>query len=308
MKVGYVGNFRVPWSTETHVAAAFAELGHAVIQIEGHKLTDRELRARALGCDMVVYAPGRNHVTRDGIRALDAEGIMTVGYHLDLFFGLGREEQIATDPLFACTVVCTPDGGHDLDWIERGVYHVNVRAGVHGPEAIDVEPDPRWWRYDVAFVGSTDSYHAEWPHRRVLVGFLRDLYGDRFVEMPAANGGQRLHGLALNSFYASVPVIVGDSCFAHIDARYWSDRPYEVWGRGGYLVMPFIGELGEEIGYYPGWTPEAWGGLRDAIEDALANEEKRAACRQQFGAQVRKVATYKNRAAELVAASGMIHR
>ncbi len=306
MMIGYVGNFRDSWSTETHVADAFVQLGHTVRRVEGHKLNDLRLLMDTDGCDVVVYAPGRNHVTVDGIAALDASGVTTIGYHLDLFFGLAREDRIGTDALFGCSVVCTPDGGHDLDWKERGVNHVTVRAGVHGPEAVDVEPDPRWWRYDVAFVGSTGAYHPEWPHRQVLIAFLRDLYGERFIEMPAANGGHRLHGLALNQFYASVPVIVGDSCFAHIDARYWSDRPYEVWGRGGYLLMPFIGELGEEIGYYPGWAVEAWRELHDMIELALANEEARAAARTQYGGQVRAVCTYQQRAVELLAAAGIM--
>lgn len=298
-RIAYVGNWRDTWSTETHVAHAFRELGFDVERVGHDGLDDQTLRHIARSKDFVVYAPGRNRLSTWGLRDC---GQPVVAYHLDRFWGLRRECELRTDPMFHAHVVCTPDG--DVHpWSDYGVNHVAVRAGVHGPEAYDGEPDPQYDGAVVGFVGTGGrSYHTEWPHRRELLHRLRAWYGNRFVQRPDGGDQKRLHGDSLNRFYASIPIIVGDSCFASGAARYWSDRPYEVWGRGGFLVMPRIYQLADEIGSYPGFTPYAWEQLHELIESFAARPQLREDVRVRIASKVREDCTYRHRALELIEA------
>lgn len=113
--------------------------------------------------------------------------------------------------------------------------------------------NPRHYPGQVAFVGSWNlraqgdgrwsGYHDEWaPHRRAMLDACRNRYGRDFECYPRAQRGG-LRGQQLADLYATVPVLVGDSCLAPIEdppARYWSDRVPETLGRGGLLVHPDV--------------------------------------------------------------------
>jgi len=307
----YLGNFRHPWCTERHLAKSFMSLGHTVVAVqedEGNPhllmgLID-EHRPRAFIQTRTWSWPSTEWV----LPVMDAcaeRGIVTAGFHLDRLFGLGREDRIASEPMFRSDVVFTADGDDPQKWsgvLEQGFHHW-LRAGIVEDEAVRVAQNPREYGGKlVAFVG-TEHYHPEWPHRAELVAHLRRRWGDRFLKV--GDGNPTVRGLQLNELYASVPVIVGDSCFASEGTRYWSDRPYETWGRGGCLVFPRVDALRDELGDYPSWTVGDFDEL-DAVVHALLDDgtlrDRHAADHHH---RVRATATYRHRAAEMLRVLGL---
>jgi hypothetical protein len=99
---------------------------------------------------------------------------------------------------------------------------------------------------DVGFLGSWVSYgHRDiWPWRYDLVLALNKAYQSKFRVWP--RGGIPIRGWEINALYASVKVMVGDSCLAGGIHHYWSDRVPETLGRGGLLVHPSVEGLRDE--------------------------------------------------------------
>ena len=311
--VCYVGNFSASHSTENDVRRAFEHLGHQVDPVEETQalfwLQSVEgfarLRDRMLDTDLVLhtmtqgaYGPGMTDLWACCAEA----GIPTASIHLDLFYGLSSPKDSGPQrcdlprlhPMFRVDHVFTADGGHDAEFARDGVNHHWLPPAVCHAEAVDVAPNRERWPQDVAFVGST-GYHPEWWHRDRMVTALAKRYGDRFVHV--GNGGQpTVRGLALNELYASVPVIVGDYCFAQRGSRYWSDRFCEVWGRGGYLVFPQTDALAEQVGPYPSWdVAQGFDAMCDAIDLALGDAYHRDGTRERLAAVIRAEHTYLNR-------------
>ena len=79
-----------------------------------------------------------------------------------------------------------------------------------------------------------------------------------------------MRGQELRDLYASVDVVVGDSCFAGSGlANYWSDRIPETLGRGGFLLHPMVPGLEQHfsIGDHLGcWNAGDWDQLGVDIE------------------------------------------
>lgn len=311
MRFAYVGNFRHSHCTENHVAGSLRELGHRVTWIQEDEVDVEKLPGILLDHDAVLYTRTwsvRPKVTSELLQQLRDARIPSIAVHLDLIWGLeGTRERTATaDPMFRCEHVFTADGDHDDEWARVGVNHHWLRAGVYAPECYDAAPDPeRWGEYKVAFVGSYRGYHEAWPHRRVLIDLLREWYRDQFVLVPTP-GQPAVRGAQLNALYATIPVIVGDSILQRGRAgRYWSDRVYETWGRGGCLIFPEVDALVEEIGPYPRWRIGEWDSLREQIGMLLALDDLRAELRATIGAQVREHCTYTNRMAEMLTTVGL---
>src|SRR5690606_15314764 len=114
-----------------------------------------------------------------------------------------------------------------------------------------------------------------------LIAWLRDTYGSRCRFWPVA-GEPPIRGDALRDLYASVKVVVGDSCFAGDPrgVRYCSDRIPETIGRGGFLVHPEVPGVTDGTLYTTGqhlvtWPAGDWQRLRTEIDTALANPDRR---------------------------------
>lgn len=249
----YIGNFQPTWSTENHVAASLEANGHRVLRVQ----ENAEDQWRALpavvareGVEVVLWTrtwalwPELQRQIMDQVRSY---GVGWVGYHLDRWWGLGREHQVHEEPFFRCDLVVTADGGHDEEWAKAGVEHLWMPPAVYGAEArIEGQYRPHY-DHPVVWVGNWARYHPEWPYRRQLVRWLRQRYRDRLGLYPK---GPQLRGTDLNDLYASCAVVVGDSCLAGGATHYWSDRIPEVLGRGGFLIHPYV--PGIEDHYTPG--------------------------------------------------------
>lgn len=247
MRIAYIGNFRVPFSTESHVAQALEELGHHVVRHDEEHVDWRWVphHAAASGTGMVLwththgYAPEAKHDDCQAmLDGLAAHGIPSVAFHLDRWWGLEREHQVH-EPFFRCDLVVTADGGHDAGWARLGVNHVWMPPAVVASEVGRGTFQSRYAK-DVGFVGSWQHYghHAVWPWRFEVVSAVARRYGSRFRAWPRA--GEPLRGQALNDVYASVKVLLGDSCLAGGATRYISDRVPETLGRGGFLLHPRV--------------------------------------------------------------------
>jgi hypothetical protein len=289
VKVFYIGNLgdgSAPHSTENHVARALESIG-----VEVQRVHEQRFRwdASEVAVDSAFvlwththgFAPPRTHrVQKRFVLDLKNRRVPTVAYHLDLWHDLDREHQLH-EPFFACDLVCTADGGDEARWRRYRINHATYPPGVSRDEC-----EPGSFRADfasdIAFVGSWQGgYHAESRHRFELVEWLRSTYGDRCRFWPAA-GNPAVRGEALRDLYASVKVLVGDSCFSG-DPRghgYTSDRVPETLGRGGLLVHPDTPDVTDGRLYESGkhlltWPAGDWDALRSTIDGALADEPMR---------------------------------
>lgn len=320
MKIVYEGNAIVDFATEQHIKRTLQLMGHEVVFVPVGSISTAEIEQliEREHPDLFLLTQPWGSPTATDRCILDccrSQGIPTAGFHLDLFWGLPEREQWVrghTEPLFDCDYLFTPDGDHQDEWQAAGVNHHWLPAGVFEPECYDAEPDPAWAGIKVAFVGSAPNraggnYHTrEWPHRAQLVHQLDEWYGDSFLHV--GNGGQVpfLRGDDLNRLYASVPIIVGDSCLTSPERTYSSDRIWETWGRGGFLLHPYVPKIEALIGRdLPGWNLGDWNGLHGTIEAWLSDPVERESWRRAIAAEVRAHHTYTARMSQMLCTLGL---
>ena len=256
LTIAYLGNFDPEHSTENHVARAMVANGHRVVPIqEGRtRATDVVRHVADANADMLWWTQtyglaeqGGDAIERAAMLGdIHRAGIPTVGFHLDRWWGLDREDQVAREPFFSVDLVVTADGGHDEQWASLGIDHVWLPPGVSAAECAPIEPDPTY-AADVVFVGNwTRGYHREWTHRQQLVRWLRSRYRGRVRFWPRPGAGA-VRGVELRKLYATAKVVVGDSCLVGDATRYWSDRIPETLGRGGFLLHPWVDGIDEHF-------------------------------------------------------------
>lgn len=275
-RVGYVGNFVPEHSTENHVRQALEHLGVEVVQLQENGVDTWPALAAAdvYEFDLVMWTRTWHlpeEPQAEALTALHEASIPVVAYHLDRWWGLNREHQVEDEPYFGADLVVTAEGGVRDRWLGAGVEHVWFPPAVLEAQAVVGRRVPRW-RADVAFVGSWAGYHEEWPWRRQLIRWLPRQYGMRARLYPR-HPAQRIVGRDLSDLYASVRVIVGDSCLAPYGdqpcTHYWSDRVPETLGRAGFLIHPWV--EGIEDHYVDGEhlilvEPQDLGALQKAID------------------------------------------
>jgi hypothetical protein len=248
VKIAYVGNFAAEHSTENHVARALEHNDHTVVRLPEQGRNWGRLKTDTRGADLFLwtrtagYDPDNLDQQRKALKGLS---IPTVGFHLDRWWGLDRESAVYASPFFDLDIVFTADGGHDTQWQEAGVNHVWSPPAVSLGEAQVGTPRDEW-RTKVGFVGSWKHYHREWPQRQQLIKWAGRTYGNKFRAFPPA-GQPAIRGKALQDLYASIDVVIGDSCLTGSPANYWSDRIPETLGRGGFLIHPKVDGLEDQF-------------------------------------------------------------
>lgn len=248
MRVTFLGNFQVPYSSETHHAASLESLGHHVVRLQEPEPTVDNILTEALNSDMFVWVhthgwntPGIELV----LARLREERIPTITYHLDLWMGLERQRDMRSGPYWDIDHFFTVDKLM-ADWLNENtpVKGHFLPAGVFDKECyISAEPSPH--ANDVIFVGSR-RYHPEWLWRPQLIDWLRETYGTRFTHIGGDGDTGTLRGDELNRAYANSKVAVGDTlCLGFTYPYYASDRLFEAPGRGGFQIFPRIHGLQE---------------------------------------------------------------
>jgi hypothetical protein len=301
MRVTYIGNFGAPHSTENHIARALEANGHHVHRLQENRrawgVAADEPSNLILWTTTYDYAPPETYEAQREMLA--RRDVPVVAYHLDRWWGLHREHRLFESPFFQADLVVTADGGHDAEFEAAGINHVWMPPAVSAAECVPGHFDPEY-ASQLAFVGSWQGgYHAEWAHRSDLVAHLKRR-GASFWPKP---GEHAVRGEALRNLYASVDVLVGDSCLAGGATRYWSDRIPETVGRGGFLLHPDVDGLEEH--YKSGehlvtWPLGDWPALDAAIDQAIADTDERKRIAAAGKAHVLEHHTYERRMVQLV--------
>lgn len=285
MRIVYVGNFKRPWCTEVHVTEAFTDLGHQVVQVQedGPGIAGAAEHVERHGADLVLWTRTWSTPLGPGLAALDrirGAGVPSVSYHLDRWWGLDREYQLDTEPFFRTDLVITADGGHDDLWPTLGIRHLWLPPAVSHREArTPGNASARWGARPVVFVGSLPYPHRAWhPVRQAAVDAVQHAFPLAFRVWPQPN--RPIRGQALADLYASVKVVVGDSCLIPDPdgtpvTRYWSDRIPETTGRGALLIHPQVEGLDQVHPFLPTYPLGDTDALVDAVREFLSDDDMR---------------------------------
>lgn len=310
MHIAFLGNFAVPYTSETHHTASLEELGHTVTKLQESRATAAEIETAATGADLLVWVHTHGwRTTGDlaaALRTLRARGIPVISYHLDRWMGLARQRDIRPDdPYWQLDHWFTVDAVQ-ADWLNT---HTSTRAhwlpaGVYGAECSMLPPAQR---FDVVFVGSR-AYHPEYPYRAKLIDWLAQTYGDRFRHYGGGGRGP-VRGAALNQVYADAKIAIGDSlCLdPNYPGRYWSDRIYEATGRGAFMIHPWLAGLddqfvdGKHVVLYEHGNLEQ---LREFIDHYLHHPGEREEIRRAGHLHTRSTHTYVHRWAHILEVLG----
>lgn len=305
MKITFLGNFGVDYSSEAHHAKSLEALGHEVARLQEGKTGWKEVLRHATDSDVLVHVHTHGWVEpgsmtfQEAIGKIKAAGVPYVTYHLDLWFGIARHKDLQTDPFYKHLDWFFATDKLMCDWFNENT-DVKARylpAGVYHEECY-IHDGKHEQSNDVIFVGSK-RYHPEWPYRPQLIDFLRDTCGNSFTHVGGDGDTGTIRGEELNEMYASSKIAIGDSlCINFEYPHYWSDRVYETMGRGGFLIMPYIKGLddyfvdGKHLVFYRFGD---WEQLKNLIIYYLENEQERESIRLAGHELVKSRDTYKHR-------------
>lgn len=286
-KIAFLGNFKVDYSTETHHVQTLESMGHTVIRLQETQANSEKILKVASGSDLFVWVHthGWNTPGRMGmeyvLHQLKGLGVPTITYHLDLWFGLKRQDDLDSDPIYKHIEHFFTVDKLMADWFTE---NTNVKghflpAAVYDKEAyIDSSYDGENFKYDIIFVGSK-RYHPEYSYRPELIDFLRETYGNKFLHVGGDGDTGVVRGRDLNRIYAQSKIAIGDTLNLNFNYPYYSsDRLFESTGRGGFTIYPRIEGItdwykdGEEIIYYTHGNLQE---LKDKIDYYLNNENER---------------------------------
>lgn len=284
MKIIYVGKFELAHRTENYIRHGLKSLGHRVVPMPVDSLSTFSMRdARLQTCDFVLIGKTNSpHATR--VINLLRGRVRTVCWQHDLY---GIRARQAFPAEYAADIVIGTDG----DMAKHANvpnYHV-IRQGIHEPEAYY---HPAEIEFPVVFVGHNSSKFQR--GRGELVSWLAATYGDRFRHVT------NVRGTRLNDLLARSAVVVGDS---YPSPNYWSNRIYEITGRGGFLLHPETVGLDAEFTdgeHYVSYRRDDFAGLRATIDRYLDDESSRELIRQAGHDLTRNLYTYRHRCESLI--------
>ena len=300
MRIAFVGNFRVDYSSENHHAKTLESLGHEVTRLQEGLATGDDILRHSLTADLLVVVHTHGWITRglplvEVLKQLKGK-VITLTYHLDLWLGLERQKDLETDGFykaidhFFCTDKLMADWFNENTQV-KGHF---LPAGVFHEEVYTMDlPKTN----DVIFVGSK-NYHHEWNWRPQLINWLSETYKDKFKHF-GGDGLGVIRGHELNRLYSSSKIVVGDTLCLNFNYPYYlSDRVFETTGRGGFLIMPYIKgiedlfEIGKEIVTFQFGN---FDDLKSKIDYYLEHDEEREAIRLAGFERTKKDHSYKLR-------------
>lgn len=270
MRITFLGNFGVSYSSETHHKKSLEALGHEVIALQEGQATTDQILESARNSDMLVWVhthgwktPETGIYTSLGVlQRLKELGIPTLTYHLDLWFGLVRQKDLEQDPFykyieyfFTCDKLMADYFNEKTDvkgvYLPAGVFQDDMKLDLDAPKT-----------RDIIFVGSK-GYHPEWTYRPKLINWLKATYGDRFTHVGGDGETGTIRGEALTKLYNETKIAIGDSLVLGFKyPYYWSDRLYETAGRGCFQIFPQIHGIQDQYSTYDFKTDD--GGFWDA--------------------------------------------
>jgi len=300
----YVGNFHPLSVGEPEIARAFEKLGHRVKQIDVFNTDMRYIRKALLNdkYDFLLFAKFNIGVGTEIKEFLQREcNIPSVCWLFDLYWGYAREKKNLEDtcPAFYANIVFTTDGGNEAKWKQYKVKHYCLRQGIDENVKIGNPKKDLLNNVDIpveiAFIGTRVTWSG-WAWRGILLDFLHKTYGRRFKHF--GEGGNIRHE-RLDNLIASLKIVIGDTV---VSPYYWSNRVYEMLGRGAFLMHPKVPGLEKEFQYYKHFIPFDLNlnQIKEKIDYFLEHEEKREIIKKAGFEFVHKNYTYTHRAKELL--------
>jgi len=302
-KIVFLGNFRVDYTTESHHVKTLQSMGHKVTKLQETEATSEEILAAAKKADLFVWVHTHGWKTKGRLtmstvlKQLKLNGIPTMTYHLDLWFGLKRQRDLSSDPVYKEIGHFFTVDAKMAEWFNKktSVKGHYVPAGVYDKEAYFTPA--KSLSHEVIFVGSK-RYHPEWKYRTQLIDWLEKTYGKKF-EHWGNDGLGTVRGKNLNKLYASTKVVVGDTlCPNFTYSDYWSDRVYETIGRGGFIIHPYISGMEKEFvdkEHLVFYQYKNFKQLKELIDYYLDHDEEREEIRLAGHELVKGNYTYKDR-------------
>lgn len=302
LRIGFIGNFRPPFSTENDRRWSFNVLGHDVVAFQEDQIDADTLLDYSYKLDLLVYS----HTHGWEIEGLDEvfdyykkAKIPTASVHLDRWAWLDREKDVGVEATWRTEYLFMADFSPEarslyLNAMEGRDYKIFYLApGVVARDCYMAAPDPVNYPHEIVFVGSS-KYHKEYPYREELVEWLHKTYGERFG---LYGGNKPIRGHQLNVLMASAKIVVGDSCFGG-RPQYVSDRYYETRGRGGFLIHPWTGGIDNQgVADYSRGNLDA---LKIAIDHYLAHPNLRQKLQYTGFTWVKNHETYTHRAQQML--------
>ena len=303
----FLGNFEVEYSSENHHAKSLESLGHTVTKLQERVAKTEVILDNALNSDLFIWVhthgwKTNGKFTMDSVLGrLKNAGIPTMTYHLDLWFGLDRQQDLSRDNFYKTIGHFFTVDKLMADWFNENteVKGHFLPAGVYDKECvIHKDYDGKDFDQDIIFVGSK-RYHHEYPYRPQLIEYLRSKYGKRFLHVGGDGDTGTVRGEALNRIYARTKISIGDSLNIGFKYPYYtSDRLFESTGRGGFTIYPRIEGLqeyfedGKEIVFYEHGNLED---LSNKIDKYLAEDAEREKIRMAGHERTKIEHTYLNR-------------
>lgn len=304
MKIAFIGNFEAEFSTENYHKKTFEEMGHTVVPLQENKTNTRTVLIQALRCDMLYWTHthgwriGSESEVRRMLTTLKQNNIPSVGYHLDLWLGLQRERDLKSDPYWNIEHFFTVDKLM-ADWLNQNTKTKGyfLPAGVYEGECFLGTPNHDKYPHEIIFTGSK-GYHKEYDYRPKLINWLSEAYVSIFAHY-GGGGLPCVRGPELNNLYASTNIIIGDTLCKNFDYPfYFSDRLFEVTGRGGFMIFPYIKgledhfDIGKEIVTY---QYNNFDELMSKIDYYLRNDSERESIRLAGFERTKLEHTYRHR-------------
>lgn len=189
--------------------------------------------------DVLIFTKLRVPNAQEVIDRCRNNGIVTVSWMPDLYFGLKREKEIINkSPMFQADFVFSPDGGNQDKFEKNKVNHFLIRQAIYD-ESCEIKNVDK--KHDLLFVGTLGPEHGN--SRAELLSFLEKEYGEKFY-WAGRTGPHEIRNEALTRLISESKIVIGDCVFSD---KYWSNRVYETLGRAGFLVHPKIPGIEDEF-------------------------------------------------------------
>ena len=299
LNIIYIANFHVTSVGEPEIARALERLGHKVDCFQDDQYTPLELKEKiaAGNYDFLLFAKLKIGNDMEIMKFIRDCPIPTVCWVFDLYWGYRLWARIKDkpSPVFVADIVFTTDGGHLEEWENSEVNHFCLRQGAEVDEMYFGKPDPDQTA-EILFLGTKVNWHG-WQYRPMMIDKLTHRYGRRFLH--TGKRGNIRHK-ELNDLIASAKIVIGDSVFSE---NYWSNRIYEMIGKGAFLISPDVPGLEKEFTYYKHFIPYTirdFDGLFAKIDYFLEKPEERRKIQEAGLEHMKKNHTYDHRVVDLL--------
>lgn len=244
LRIGFIGNFQAPHSTENERKWSFEKLGHEVLTFQENEVPRDKILGKLVHREIDLLLYSHTH----GWKIPDLKGLFeyakiqeipTASVHLDRWAWLARASDVGKEATWFTEYLFMADFSPEAQELykKHDINAYYLRPGVVERDCFIARSDHVRFPHEIVFVGSK-GYHSEYRFRPAMIDFLQKTYGSRFG-LYGNDGIRVVRGSELNTLYATAKIIVGDSCFGG-RPRYTSDRYYEVRGRGGFLLHPHV--------------------------------------------------------------------